>query len=192
MNKTLNTKYGIANINKRGYYHITSTKEGNYWKLLHRLIAADYFGEWINDPEEPFDIHHIDGNKLNNCVLNLEPLPHDEHMRLHNKDKTLSEETKLKLSESHKGKNLSEEHKRKIGEGNKGKNLSEETKIKMSEAQNTSGYFRVTKHKDKNCKQGFYWVYSYYEGDKRKRITSVDIEKLEQKVKAKGLKWRKL
>ena len=61
----------------------------------------------------------------------------------------LSEETKLKISNSKKGKKLSECHRRKIGEGNKGKKLSEwhknslinsnknrvvsnETKLKMS------------------------------------------------------------
>jgi len=47
--------------------------------------------------------------------------------------KTLSEETKRKLSEVSKGKTLSEEHKRKLSEVNKGKTLSEEHKRKLSE-----------------------------------------------------------
>ena len=47
-----------------------------------------------------------------------------------NLNKTHSEETKRKISESHKGKKLSEEHKRKIGEAQKGKIVSEETKLK--------------------------------------------------------------
>lgn len=72
-----------------------------------------------------------------------------EHMLLHTKNR--SEETRRKLSESHKGhevsdetrhkmsewqkgRKLSEEHKRKISEACKGKKRSEETKRKMSEA----------------------------------------------------------
>ena len=103
-----------------------------------------------------------------------------------------TEETKRKMSESRKGKTLSDETKKKISEANKGIQHSDETKMKISEAQNTSGYFRVIKMKDKNCKQGFRWVYRYYEDGKRKTISSVDIKKLEAKVKSKGLKWEKL
>ena len=48
--------------------------------------------------------------------------------------KTRSNETKKKISEAKKGKTLSDEHKNKIGEANKGKTLSEETKMKISES----------------------------------------------------------
>ena len=171
----MKTKYGNAKINNNGYYWITSSKEGNYRKLLHRLIATEYFGDWINDSKEPFDIHHIDGNKLNNCVLNLEPISPSEHMRLHHKCKNVSKETKKKISES------------KID-----KPRSEETKKKISKTMNTTSYFRVTKQKNKTCKQGFRWMYQYYKNGKKKAISSIDIEKLEKKVKAKGLPWRKL
>ena len=54
-------------------------------------------------------------------------LTQSEHMRLHRigkpgamKDKHHSEETKRKMSESHKGKPKSEEHKRKLSEAHKG------------------------------------------------------------------------
>lgn len=91
----------------------------------------------------------------------------------------------------------------KGGDGSTGYKHTEETKQKMrkpksegmkykiSKTMNTSGYFRVTKQKDKKSKQGFYWRYIYKENGKSKSISSVDIEKLEQKVKAKGLEWRK-
>ena len=161
INKTLYTKYGTARINNEGYYWITSRKEGNNGKRLHRLIATDYFGDWINKPlidGERIEIHHVDGNPLNNCVLNLLPIPASEHRRLHHIDKNVSGNTKMKISESN----------------------------------NTSGYYRVDKHKDKTCKQGFIWRYQYVENGKRKSICSVSIDKLEKKVKAKGLKWKKL
>ena len=67
---------------------------------------------------------------------------------------------------------------------------TEETKIKISMAQNTSGYYRVYQHKNKKVKQGFYWEYVYYEDGKYNSICSVNIKKLEKKVKAKGLEWR--
>ena len=58
-----------------------------------------------------------------------------------NKGKTLSDETKRKLSEANKGKTLSDETKRKLSEANKGENhpmygkhLTEEVKRKISEA----------------------------------------------------------
>ena len=59
----------------------------------------------------------------------------------HNYGKHLSEETKKKISESHKGKQLSEEHKKKLSKINKGRvspnkgnKLSEKSKRKISEA----------------------------------------------------------
>lgn len=37
------------------------------------------------------------------------------------------------------------------------------------------------------------YMYQYYDNNKKRhKITSVDIKKLEQKVKAKGLEWFKL
>lgn len=60
-------------------------------------------------------------------------------------------------------------------------------------AKNTTGFFNVCKKKDKKLRQGFCWNYQYYDKNgKRKNISSVDIEKLEMKVKEKGLQWKKL
>lgn len=83
MEKVLHTKWGKAKI-VDGYYRITSTKEGNGNKRLHRLIARDYFGDWIDDPNDYYVIHHRDHNPLNNCVLNLEPVTKSEHKYIHN------------------------------------------------------------------------------------------------------------
>ena len=100
-------------------------------------------------------------------------------------------------------KGHTEESRKKISEALSGENHpmygkyhSEETKQKMSESvsrvKNTSSYFRVCKQKDKCCKQGFIWKYRYYEGGKRKSLSATTIDKLESKVKEKGLKWLKL
>ena len=142
--KTLNTKFGTAKLHKNGYYVISSGKEGNHSKPLHRLIFEDFYGEI----PEGCVIHHKDGNKTNNCILNLQILSHSNHNSLHMTGernpyygKSLSEEHKRKLSEAHSGENnywygkhLSEEHKRKLSESCKGKIVSEESRRKMSES----------------------------------------------------------
>lgn len=58
---------------------------------------------------------------------------------------------------------------------------------------NSSGYYRVTKVFNNGCKQGFTWVYQYYDDfGNLVRISSVDLGKLEEKVKLRGLVWEKL
>lgn len=105
-----------------------------------------------------------------------------------------SKESKQKMSEAKIGKHLPQKTKHKMSKNNarywKGKNLYEETMHKISEAQNTTGFYRVTKANDANCKQGFRWYYQYYENNRQKRITSINLFKLEEKVKAKGMTWK--
>ena len=154
MSETLNTKWGTAYINPDGHYQICSRKENNEGRLLHRLI---YESVWGKIPEG-YVIHHIDGNKTNNCVLNLLMMKLEHHNSLHNKGKTVS----LDSCKKH------------------------------SLTTNTTGYFRVSIDKNKYCTQGFMWSYQYRENNTAKKIRSVDINRLEEKVKAKGLPWIKL
>lgn len=93
--------------------------------------------------------------------------------------------TKAKMSKANSGEN----------NPMYGKKHTQESREKMSKAvskaRNTSGYYRVHKDKDSSCKQGFIWSYRYCEDGRQKRISSVDIKKLEKKVKAKDLEWIK-
>lgn len=108
-----------------------------------------------------------------------------------------SEESKKKISDGNKGKILSNETRRKMSESHKGnknplygKTHSDETCKKISKTKNSTGFFRVSKHKNITYKQGFTWVYQYSDGsDKQKAITSVNLDKLKEKVLAKGLEW---
>ena len=75
-NEILNSKWGKVKINSNGYYWITSRKEGNNNKLLHRLIFEDFYGKIPNGCH----IHHKDGNPLNNCIMNLQLLTKREHI----------------------------------------------------------------------------------------------------------------
>ena len=151
---SLITKFGTAKLHHTGYYVIKTREKGNHNKALHRLIYEDFWG--VKLPKE-IHVHHKDGNKTNNCILNLEAMTMQEHVALHNSGEKLSIKSR-----------------------------------KISNAKNTSGYYRVSKLIHPQCKQGFTWRYVYYEDDKQKAICSVSFEKLEQKVKSKGLEWFKL
>jgi len=179
MLEKVNTKFGTAKLLKNGYYTITSRKEGNNGKRLHRLIYEDFHKVTLLSWTV---IHHIDNNSANNCILNLKAMIWKTHAQHH-----------------HKGKPFSEEHKRKIGEAHKGENnhrwnidVSEQERIRRSQSTNTTGYYHVYLKKCKTCKQGFIYIYQYAEKRKKKSINSTDIKKLEQKVKSKGLTWLKL
>ena len=108
------------------------------------------------------------------------------------KGKTHSLETRKKMSEAMKGKKpyeMTEKTRKKISESQKGKTHSAETRKKMSEARNTTGFYRISKKKDNNCKQGFVWAYKYYDNNKRKTTSSTDLKRLKEKIEAQGLPW---
>lgn len=176
------------NPDRYEYSIIWATEDCTTLKLNKMEIL---FGK-IYDPKFNFDEFGKGGCKGHTEETKKKISKANKGEKNHNYGKKLSEETRKKMSESHKGKTLSDEHKRKIGEAHKGKTHSEETKKKISEAQNTSGYYKVYKVKDKKYKQGFYWRYLYYEDEKLKTISSTDIETLEKKVKSKRLYWEKL
>ena len=79
-NTSIKTKFGTARIDKKGYYYISSRKEGNNSKFLHRLIFEDFYQ--IKLPKN-IHIHHDDGNKLNNNIWNLIPMTKGEHTFVH-------------------------------------------------------------------------------------------------------------
>jgi hypothetical protein len=59
----------VQNISKTGYYVVTLFKPGfNRVYKVHRLIAEAF----LPNPENKRTVNHIDGNKLNNTVGNLE------------------------------------------------------------------------------------------------------------------------
>jgi len=134
MNEELHTKFGTARLNKRGYYWITSGKEGNNREYLHRLIFREFFGEIPNG----FIVHHKDGNKRNNCILNLQLLKKSSHDNYNN----------------------------------------------------STGFYRVSKFRDKNYALGFRWRYIHWKNGKSSKITSSSLLKLKNKVLARGWEWK--
>jgi hypothetical protein len=182
----IKTKYGNAKPNETGHFRITSRKEGNNGKYLHRLIWEEHYGEI----PEGFVIHHKNGNPQDNRIENMEMMPHSNHVSLHN------------CGESHPfyGKHLSAEHRRKVSEnhadtsgennGMYGKRHKLSSRLQLSQPNSTTGIYRVQKKKSSSCAQGFIWEYRYYdEKGVRRSIMSVDLEKLKSKVLKKGLEW---
>lgn len=175
----LETKFGNVKLNDDGYYIITSRKEGNNGKIFHRLVWEDWYG--IQVPKG-YVIHHLNGDKLDNRIQNLQCVEIKKHISYHHKGLKHSEETKEKIKKNRRDTS---------GKNNYmyGKHHSYDTCIKMSKNQNSSGYYNVTKKYNPNYKQGFIWRYRYYENGKRKQISNTNIKNLEEEVKKRGLKW---
>lgn len=158
----LNTKFGIAKLDNNGYYWITSRKEGNHNKFLHRLIWEDFYGFKI---PKGFHIHHKNGIKTDNCILNLQLVREYDHYLLH------SGENSYWYGKKHK----------------------QDSKLKMSNYHNTTGYYRVTKISNKKYSQGFCWAYQWQNEDgKTRRIKAKTIDDLEKRVLDRKLDWIKL
>lgn len=170
MNEIITTKYGNAKTDIGGYYRITTRKEGNHGKMLHRLIWEDHYGKPVPDG---YDIHHINLDKRDNRIQNLQCVEHNLHMRFHSR-------------------NISEETRKKISEKNKGRPCSKETRKRISKARNTSGIMNVYKEKRKDCKHGYLWRYRYYENGKQINIRRANLDDLEKEVKKRGQPWIKI
>lgn len=126
-------KYCCEDISKIENYEQALADETQMWDCHHRW---EIFMMWripVKDLKEG-------GLYYNQPADRLILLPHSEHMILHHKGKKVSEETRRRLSESHKGKpswskgkKLSEEIRRKLSEAAKRRKHSEETRRKIAE-----------------------------------------------------------
>lgn len=159
---SLCTKWGNARFYNKGYM-ITSRKEGNCGKKLHRLIYEDYYGVTLLPST---DIHHIDGDPCNNNISNLEALSHADHTTIHHKGLTMPEHVKEALRQANIGKPQSPKNREALRKANIGNKY------------NYKDYPRIIKSGFQNGKQ------MYALKHKGKRIMrSVDYSKLEKKLK---------
>lgn len=114
---TIKTKYGTAYLS-RGYYIISSSKEGNRGKKLHRLIYEDHYGPI----PKGMQIHHIDGDTTNNDISNLQLVSISEHNKIHKVGNTYTlghkhtHETKQEMSIKAKERWANLEYRQKMSE----------------------------------------------------------------------------
>ena len=170
------SEFGVYNITEDNYCQITSRKEGNKGKLLHRLIMEKHLGRELKREEE---IHHLNGDRLDNRIENLVLCKnHEEHIRKYHPH--CSEERKRKISDSRIG----EKH------WNYGKPLCEETKQKMKNTyakNNECGFPNLIITYCKGCVRGFTFKYRYYdENGIRKGITHSKLGDMIQAIIDKG------
>lgn len=142
---------------------------------IHRIQVHTHLGY-----KKGLVIHHLDHNKMNNSLANLVYLTTSEHMVIHTKGRTLSEETKLKLS-----KKRSEDVKRKIAKASKGRKHSEETKQKISESNKGKKRSEEIKLKLSKAKQGKLKGTHLSEDTKKKISDSLKGNKLSEETKRK-------
>lgn len=69
-------------IGNHGYRVVATGKPGG--ALEHRLVMEAHLGRLLGRFE---NVHHKNGNKLDNRITNLELVAHGEHVRLHHHGK---------------------------------------------------------------------------------------------------------
>ena len=157
-------KYCNGDITKIENYELAITDNTQTWECHHRLETHNSDGKkrlvYIQKKELiELDIYY------NRPPEELIFLTSAEHSRLHHKCKTLSEETKQKISKA--GKSLSKEIKQKRNDSHKKKVLCIETGEifnSVNEAADFAGVFhssvsRVLKGKTKTT-GGYHWAYA--------------------------------
>ena len=65
-------------LSNSGYYYVClSNNKIKKHLFVHRIVAL----EFIDNPKSKEQVNHIDGNKINNCIENLEWLSRSENMK---------------------------------------------------------------------------------------------------------------
>ena len=152
-------------------------------KYCKDYTCIENYEEAVNDKSQVWVCHHILGEILSReqlkdhdfyydvppCMLKF--LTHAEHIRLHSMN--MPEETRRKIYEANRRRTLSEESKKKISESlkgripwNKSKHHSEETRRKISEANKGKSawnkgkrgiYSEETRRKQSESHKGLRW-----------------------------------
>lgn len=110
-------------------YHIIYINGKNI--AQHRLVMEEHLGRALTSDEE---IHHIDGDKLNNDIENLQIMTRAEHTSHHHKGKVTSDETRRKISQARMGQRNSPEARLKMSVSGKAKVFTEEHRRNLSKA----------------------------------------------------------
>lgn len=162
MKSEIETKFGIAKLDKDGYYRVSA-------KMLHRLVWEDWYGKPV---PKGYIIHHINHNKSDFRIQNLQCVDDIAHRKYHKK-KSTEKQKKVWLDFVKQPK-------------------SEEHKENLSRSRNTVGYVNVSKHYGSHYTKGYIWRYSYSENGKRYEIQRTKLGDLEKEVKRRNLNWKRI
>lgn len=77
----LEINWNYEYLNGNGY--IVNCKDRKHRYLVHRRKMEEHIGRKLKHNEV---VHHIDGNKLNNDLSNLQLMTRKEHIEIHRKD----------------------------------------------------------------------------------------------------------
>jgi hypothetical protein len=98
-------------IGAKGYrVGVILTAQGPRRVRHHRFVMECHLGRKLHPSE---DVHHINGDRLDNRIENLQVLSHSEHCRLHGPDRPSPKGRKLNLSDAERQRRA--EHFRRIG-----------------------------------------------------------------------------
>ncbi len=78
-----------------GYWVLSEIGGGGERRLEHRVVMAEVLGRPLREDEI---VHHIDGDKTNNRIENLQIMTQEEHLKMH------QEEDKVKDPSAYKEK----------------------------------------------------------------------------------------
>lgn len=79
-------KLFLKPTNTNGYLYVHLSKNGKVQSLgIHRLVAEAY----IPNPENKPQVHHIDKNRANNCINNLQWVTAKENCNTDNRNKNI-------------------------------------------------------------------------------------------------------
>ena len=140
-------RYCNGDISTIENYDLAMNDECQIWHCHHRAEILPC-GNFSRDTLIDFELYY------HRPSSELIFLTQSEHITLHNRCKTMSEETRSRMSEAKIGKKLSIETRRKLSEVRKGRKHSEETRRKIGEAHKGKARSEETCRKISEAKKG--------------------------------------